>query len=245
MHDTHCHLDLYPDPYEVAIATEQSGITTIAVTNLPSAYYAAKPHMSSFHHLKLAIGLHPLAALKHTPQEKESFQRAFSETQYVGEVGLDFSKQGISTKERQLDSFRFVLELLQHESKFVTLHSRRAESTVLDLLTSFGVGPTVFHWYSGSLTVLDKIINAGHYLSINTAMIHSKNGQRIINRIPKHRLLTETDGPFIKVQGKAAMPANVEFIHRYLAEVWGASEKAVEAQAEENLIQCLELSVTS
>ena len=133
MHDTHCHLDLYPDPYQVALATENAGITTIAVTNLPSAYFAAKPHMHRFRSLKLAVGLHPLLAQEHTRQQKQLFQDGIHETRFVGEVGLDFSRQGIETKDKQLESFQFILELLHNTKRFITLHSRRAETSVIEL----------------------------------------------------------------------------------------------------------------
>ena len=141
MHDTHCHLDLYENPLEVAMATERQHITTIAVTNLPSAYYDAKPHMQRFQYLKLAVGLHPLMAQHHSPHEKTLFRRALKETKYVGEVGLDFSKQGISSRTKQLESFEFVLQALSESPSLVTLHSRRAESTVLELLKRYSVCP--------------------------------------------------------------------------------------------------------
>lgn len=222
MHDSHCHIDLYPDPYEVAISTERQRITTIAVTNLPSAYYAAKPHMRQFRYLRLAVGLHPLLVQNHTAKEKDLFRQAFSETHYVGEVGLDFSKQGTS-KEQQVESLKFVLSHLQQEPRFVTIHSRRAESVVLQLLDDYGIQPVIFHWYSGPLKLLHNIIESGHYFSVNAAMIHSKNGQRIVARIPKERLLTESDGPFVKVNNHLIAPRNVMLVSEYLVDHWDSS----------------------
>ncbi len=239
MYDTHCHLDLYPDPYQVASATEMAGVTTIAVTNLPSAYFAAKPHMRRFRSLKLAIGLHPLLANEHSPQEKHLFQNGFRETRFVGEVGLDFSSQGIDTKAKQIESFRFVLQQLKGVNRFVTLHSRRAETTVLELLKEYHIGPVVFHWYSGSLKTLESIVAAGHYFSINTSMITSKNGKKIISHIPKTRVLTETDGPFIKLNKKPVVPIDVCYIHDYLSELWGIGSPQVKSLLGKNFTQCL------
>jgi TatD DNase family protein len=239
MHDTHCHLDLYPDPYQVASATEMAGVTTIAVTNLPSAYFAAKPHMRRFRSLKLAIGLHPLLANEHSSQEKQLFQDGLRETRFVGEVGLDFSRHGIATKAKQIESFRFVLQQLKDTKRFVTLHSRRAEATVLELLNEYHVGPVVFHWYSGSLKTLASIVAAGHYFSINTSMITSKNGQKIISQVPKTRILTETDGPFIKFNKKPVVPTDVCYIQDYLSEFWKVGLSQVKSQLERNLLQCL------
>lgn len=244
IYDTHCHLDLYPDPYQVASATEMAGVTTIAVTNLPSAYFAAKPHMRRFRSLKLAIGLHPLLANEHSSQEKQLFQNGFQETRFVGEVGLDFSRQGIDTKVKQIESFRFVLQQLKGIKRFVTLHSRRAEATVLELLNEYHVGPVVFHWYSGSLKTLESIVAAGHFFSINTSMITSKNGQKIISHVPKTRILTETDGPFIKRNKKPVVPTDVCYIHDYLSELWEVGLPQVKSQLEKNLVHCLNVATS-
>lgn len=239
MHDTHCHLDLYPDPYQVAVAAEEARVTTVAVTNLPSAYYAAKPHMGRFRSLKLALGLHPLLANDHSSREKQLFQNALQETQYIGEIGLDFSKYGIGTKEKQLESFQFVLTLLQNKKRFITLHSRRAESTVLELLTEYQIGPVVFHWYSGSIKIIVKAITAGHYFSVNPSMIRTKSGQTIIQCIPRERILTETDGPFVKIKKLPAVPTDVKHVHRYLSKSWNCELIQVQRQLDQNLIKIL------
>mgnify|MGYP001010788022 CR=1 FL=1 len=240
MHDTHCHLDLYQNPPQVAAEAEGAGIFTIAVTNLPSAYEAAKPHMRPFRHLKLALGLHPLLAQHHTLEQKRLFERLYSETDFIGEVGLDFSKEGAESKERQLESFRFVLELLRKQSKVATLHTRRAEKTVHELLSEYGVPPVIFHWYSGPVDLIEKISNRGDYFSVNPAMLVSAYGQKIIKRIPRKLILAETDGPFVKVNGRPARPSNVGLVHRYLASQWQLTVSEVVIQLEDNLQRLLQ-----
>jgi TatD DNase family protein len=244
MHDMHCHLDLYDDPLSVATSADRSSIFTVAVTNLPSAYYAARPHMRVFRHLKLALGLHPLLAEHHTPQEKRLFHKAFSETDYVGEIGLDFSRKGIGTRETQIRSVRFVLQLLRDQHKVVSIHSRRAESAIMEMLTEFDVGPVVFHWYSGSLTILDQIIERGDYFSINTAMLNSKSGQRIVDCIPRERLLTETDGPFVIVDKRPSVPADVCLVQENLAARWRESVGEVRVRLGQNLLDYMESAVS-
>lgn len=235
MHDLHCHLDLYEDPGSTAVSTERSGVFTIAVTNLPSNYYSAKPHIRGFNQLKLAVGLHPLLAKHHSQEEKKLFQRAVSETDYIGEVGLDFSPQSLASEKLQLESFRFILQVLQGRRKVISIHSRRADLSVVELLSEFEIGPVVFHWFSGSVTALDEIARKGHFFSINTAMINSEKGQHIVQRIPKERLLTETDGPFVTIGKRPALPADVLTIHQWLAETWQESTKDVGEKLARNL----------
>lgn len=240
IHDTHCHIDLYPDPLAIATRTERRKIATVAVTNLPSAYFAAKTHMARFRYLRLAVGLHPLCANDHTKRELNLFKKAFDQTQYVGEVGLDFSRHGIATKEAQLRSFRFVVEQLAQEMRFVTLHSRRAERAVLELLQAHNVTPVVFHWFSGSIKVMNEIADAGHYFSVNTAMIYSEKGKKLVDKIPPERLLAETDGPFIKSQrGEPVKPEDTDSVYAYLAKSWQQPLDVIQTTLQQNFVRVL------
>ena len=116
-----------------------------------------------------------------------------------------------------MESFRFVLKVLRGKEKFVTVHSRRAESAVLDMLEEEGRSPVVFHWFSGSTTVLRRALARGHFFSINPAMAGSPNGKKVIAALPPERVLTETDGPFVQVGGRPAVPLDVGLVEDYLA----------------------------
>jgi TatD DNase family protein len=232
--DVHCHLDAYPDPYETALAADRARVFTIAVTELPSGFEAAYPHVRPLRAIRLAVGLHPLRADQHAP-ERDRFAACLARTSYVGEVGLDFSPEGWKTRRLQEDSFRFVLELLRVQRKFVSIHSRRAETAVLDALEEHGVRPAVFHWFSGSLAHVDRLIEQGHACSINPAMVRSTRGRAIIARLPQERVLTETDGPYVTVRGRSALPTDVAEVETYLARLWGYTLVDVRQQLVRNL----------
>lgn len=51
-------------------------------------------------------------------------------------------------------------------------------------------------------------------------MVLSTNGRKIIKEIPRERILTETDGPFVQVEGEPARPAHVANAVAYLATAW-------------------------
>lgn len=223
MLDTHCHLDLYPDPSRTALDAENAGIFVICVTNHPTAFLAAEPHTRRFRKVRLALGLHPLTSELHTEQELGRFKELVNKTSFIGEIGLDFSRDGQSTRDKQLLSFRFALRCLQKRPKFITIHSRRAESAVLDVLDEEYPQPVVFHWYSGSLNNLDAAIERGHFFSINPAMLLSKKGRAILERIPAHRALTESDGPFVNISDRTIVPGDVQVVETTLAQMWGTS----------------------
>jgi TatD DNase family protein len=233
MIDTHCHLDLYPDPSGVAAEAERQDVFTVCVTNLPSAYERSRPHIRERRGIRLALGLHPLLAQQHAG-ERERFRALVPDTSFVGEVGLDFSSEGRQTANIQVDSFEFVLHTLGDKPKFVTVHSRRAEARVVELLRAARRSPVVFHWYSGPLKILEHAVADGHYFSINPAMVRSPNGRKIIAAIPRERILTETDGPFVLIEKRAAEPPDVAGVEQALAQMWEVSPLHVRSVVAEN-----------
>jgi TatD DNase family protein len=213
--DTHCHLDLYPNPNSVIDELEKNGIITIGVTNLPSHFKIGYPHTRNLKKVRLSLGLHPLLASSHT-KEFPLFMKCLNMTSYIGEVGLDFSKDGIATKNIQLDSFEKILKAVSNKKKILSIHSRLAEKEVLGMLRKHKIENAIFHWYSGGLKLIDEIIDSGYFFSINTAMIKSVNGQKIIKRIPKEFILTETDGPFIEVNNRIVESNDISIIIKHL-----------------------------
>jgi len=176
----------------------------------------------------------------HTEEELTRFKALIGETSFVGEVGLDFSRGGVGTRDRQLDSFRFVLRSLERKPKFVTIHSRQAETSVLELLAEEYPHPVVFHWYTGTQKSLDLAVERGHFFSINPAMTWSKKGMDIIARIPRERTLTESDGPFIKVGARTIAPGDVQLVEDALAGIWETDSSAVRNVVANNFKRLIE-----
>lgn len=239
MLDAHCHLDLYPDPSKIAAEAERAGVFTVFVTNLPSAFDLAYPHAVRFEKVRIAVGLHPLTADLHTQSELNRFRQLVQMTSFIGEIGLDFSRDGLPTREKQVRSFRFVLQSLENQARFVTIHSRQAEAAVLDLLEENYDHPVVFHWYSGSLNDLDLAVARGHFFSVNPSMIRIKKGRNLVERIPRDRILTESDGPFVSIGSRHVVPADVHLVERGLAEIWASEPSLVRKAVANNFRQLL------
>lgn len=231
--DTHCHIDRFPDPLAVSRECEEQRIFTVAVSNLPSHYELAMQHLAKMQYVKPALGFHPLS-VEHNFDELSLFESLLPDVQFIGEVGLDYSRQGINSKESQLKVFRYIAHLLSQEARFVTIHSRRAAADVLEILDDAKLSNAVFHWYSDSMTLLRKIADAGHYFSINPAMILSKLGQAVINSVPRDQILTETDGPYVKAGTKPAKPIDVNRVLNAISSHWGVDVERVEEQVANN-----------
>jgi TatD DNase family protein len=238
MLDSHCHLDRFQHPETVAAQAAGRGVFIVAMTNLPSHFEVGLQHARQLKRVRLSLGLHPLAAADHA-REIPAFETCLASTTFVGEIGLDFSRHGKATAERQVESFQHVIRLVAGKTKFLSLHSRGAEAAVLDVLREHRVTGAVFHWYTGSLRMLDNILQAGHFLSVNPAMMSAERGRGVIRRIPRERLLTETDGPHVLVNERPAMPWHVGLVEEFVAREWGASQADVRRQVWANFTNIL------
>ena len=167
--DTHCHFDMMPHPEAYISAKEKAGDIVIGMTNLPSHFRMGQPHLRSFKHVRLALGLHPLLASENK-NELPLFNCLLDQTSYIGEIGLDFSKEGITTKNDQVFILRKLLEKLKGKKKIVSVHSRKAEREMVDLLREYEIENVIFHWYSGPIDLITPILDMGFYFSVNEAM---------------------------------------------------------------------------
>lgn len=238
MVDAHCHVDLYPNPKEIMAECESSGIFTIGVTNLPSHFAVGFAHTMNYTKIRLALGLHPLYADRHA-EELPGFLENLDRTSYIGEVGLDFSKEGIATKEIQLASFRTILGYLKDKKKIISIHSRRAEKEVLDLLQEFNIKTAIFHWYSGPEKLIGDIVETGHYFSVNIAMTASLPGRKIITTIPASHLLTESDGPYTMTAGRPTRPKDIAKTIQAIAEIKMCEPSFLSDQVQKNFFAAI------
>ena len=193
--DTHCHFDRFNDPETFIAGEEGKGNIIIGMTNLPSHFEIGYSHLKGFKHIRLALGFHPLLA-DDSINELFLFDKLVNLTSYIGEIGLDFSREGYRSKLRQLEVLSHILSILKGKNKIISVHSRRAERELLDLLIKFEIKNVIFHWYSGPVGLIQEIASQGYYFSVNEAMTISENGKKILKFIPRDRMLTETDAPY-------------------------------------------------
>ena len=196
--DTHCHYDMMENPTDYISKAESHGDIIIGMTNLPSHYRMGKAHVVGYKHIRLSLGFHPQLAAT-SQHELLMFDSLVNFTSYIGEIGLDFSSAYSNSKDIQIKSLRHILSKISGDThKLVSVHSRKAEKELLALLLEYRIPNVIFHWYSGSISLIKKIISAGYYFSVNEAMTKSTNGRRILSTIPKERILTESDAPYNK-----------------------------------------------
>jgi TatD DNase family protein len=236
--DFHCHLDLYPDPDLIARECAKRGVYVLSVTTTPSAWSGTVALAGQSSRIRTALGLHPQLAHQRK-SELILFERLLTETRYVGEVGLDGAPEFTPHWADQIMVFGRVLELCEKAGgRTLSIHSRRATSPVLDQLEAKrGAGTPILHWFSGTARELDRAMELGCWFSVGPAMLASAKGRALTAKMPRERLLTETDGPFAQIGGKPALPWDAAQVAPALAEIWSEPAADVERQLVRNLRQ--------
>lgn len=232
--DTHCHVDLYPDYVELIEEIERAQIYTIAVTNTPSVFRRCVSLTRGKRFIRTALGLHP-QLVKQRHSELDLMLGMLSETRYIGEIGLDFETRDERERALQQKIFTNILErCADFPDKVLTVHSRRAAAEVVNLIGGDYPCKVILHWFSGSRRELDIAISRGFYFSVNPAMISNTKGRQIVAAIPRDKLLTESDGPFVTVDGRPARPHDVGLVVRGLAELDNCSTSQVAGMLQDN-----------
>ena len=236
MIDFHCHLDLYPDPHAVVRECVARGVYVLSVTTTPSAWAGTAALARDAPRIRTALGLHP--QLVHERKgELPLFERLLPEVRYVGETGLDGGPEYKHHWQDQVAAFTRILELSENAGgRILSVHSRRAARSVLDTLAAHpGAGLPILHWFSGTPRELAQAVDLGCWFSIGPAMLAGEKGRALAARMPRDRILTETDGPFAQLDGRAALPWDAEQAIVALGELWGEAVPKVRAQINTNL----------
>ena len=234
--DTHCHIDLFQSPTSIIEEVENNSVLTIAVTNAPFLFENTQKLSMQSNLVLPALGLHPELVATHGDQ-LERFHQLIEDTRFVGEIGLDYVTKDEGNRQQQRIVFESILAACAEAGdKVLTIHSRRSASDVVSMIGDEFPGTPILHWYSGARRDLRKAIAAGCYFSVNIAMVRSEKGQQLISEIPADRLLTETDGPFVKHERNPATPASVSVVVDTLAAILNKTREDIRQTVHRNAL---------
>lgn len=216
--DTHFHLDHYKNYLEIADKVNLLQQYTIAVTNSPGVFLSCKNIFSDSKYLKFAIGFHPQEAhLKRA--DLNDFMKLANRTEFVGEVGLDYSKKTFMDPVFQKECFEEIIRFCAMNNKILTIHIRKAEEDAISILEKYKPKKAIIHWYTGNEDHLQQLLDLDCFFSINTNMVSGKNADKY-RIIPINRILIESDGPYTKVKGKRYSPEMLLEAYSVIAEFY-------------------------
>jgi TatD DNase family protein len=191
---------------------DRHGIATLAVTTTPKAWSRNYQLAAHSKHVRVALGLHPQLVSERAAEIIE-FERLLPETRYVGEVGLDAGPAFFKSLSEQKEVFQRILQLCAaNGDKILTVHSVRAVGQVLDMIEAHlppGRGRVVLHWFTGTRAQARRAAELGCFFSINSRMLVKPSHRELVKQLPEDRLLTETDGPFVKMDDRPVVPHDV------------------------------------
>jgi TatD DNase family protein len=204
--DTHAHLDEIEDPEQVV--TEARAAKLIAIIAVGSDYESNQRVLnlantySNF--VYPTLGLHPQNLEGADIELNIEFIKAhMQELVGIGEIGLDYHKRVRARAGKDLQKYvlKELLELSRTHEKPALIHSRYAWQDALNLVIDSQVERAVFHWYTGTSSVLRDIISHGYYISATPAVEYHEEHRRAVKATPLARLLLETDCPVVYRRG--------------------------------------------
>lgn len=239
--DFHCHLDLYPDHIAAFKTCEREKTNVLAVTTTPLAWQHNMELASGCACVRAALGLHPQVVLERE-REIEQFSVIARSVKFIGEVGLDASPRFYRSIDAQRRVFERVLRVCAATGpKVLSIHAVRTASEVIRMLKEFlplSAGLPILHWFSGTQSEALRALEIGCWFSINPAMGATASSLKVIDSIPIGRMLTESDGPFVKDHaGSALAPGDVQGAIELIARCKRLSASDVREQLMKNLIR--------
>lgn len=253
--DIHAHLT---DPRLLALEDEilaraaEAGVTTIVSNGLhPDDNRSVLELAARSPLVKPAIGLYPVDAVLDemealgveyprssgcSAEESIAWVRDHAdEAVAIGEIGLDHYWVPESLWGLQEERFRELVRIAMEADKPIIVHTRKAERRTLEVLQELGAERVCWHCFSSKVKLGRQIAAAGHWLSIPANVQRAENFQRLVETLPRDKVLLETDCPYLGPDRDALNePANVTVTADYAAKAWGVDRTTVEAQLASN-----------
>lgn len=209
MIDTHAHLNEVEDIHRAILRAKDVGLQGIVAVGMDLLSNQRTLHLASQFPgmVHPAIGYHPWSISQDTIEENLRFiEENLVSCIALGEVGIDYKAK--VKKPLQWEVFTKLLSIALRYDRPVIVHSRFSHKRTHQMVKDAGIKKAVFHWYSGPLEILEKIIDHGYYVSATPALAYSPAHQEAMISAPLERILVETDSP-VEYQGRISEPADL------------------------------------
>jgi TatD DNase family protein len=236
--DTHAHLEDIERLDEALVRAEEVGVAAVVTMGADQKSNQWALNESVKHgrqKLKIypAVGIHPgWIDVSRVDADLQLIEENISKVVAVGEIGLDYWYKMVRKDEEkkvlQRDTFRRLLEIAKKHGKPVSIHSRGVWTDCVNTTIEIDVEKAVFHWFTGSLDDLKKLLDRGYFVSATPAAAYSKEHRAVIENTPLEQILLETDSP-VSYKGEISDPS---YVLRALASVAELKKEKLETVAE-------------
>lgn len=203
--DTHAHyLDerFDPDRDEVLLSLKESGVSYCVEACCDSGDIEKVLELvKKYDFIYGSAGVHPHSAGEMTNADLDVIDKALNADKMVaiGEIGLDYHYD-FSPRDEQRKWFSAQLELARQRNVPVIIHDREAHGDMMDILRANRSGlKGIMHCFSGSYEIARDCLDLGLYIAFGGSLTfkNAVNLQAVAARLPKDRLLIETDCPYM------------------------------------------------
>jgi len=235
--DTHAHFG--DDADEVLARAREAGVDrVVAVATTLAGSRDALALADAHDGVYACLGIHPHEAGGEEAEHVQDICRLLDHPKAVavGETGLDYFRD-YAPHDAQQRLFDRLLAVARDTGKPVVIHTRAAdEDTSARLLAH--EGPVILHCFS-SPALLEPALERGWYVSFagNVTYKNAFELRAAARRVPRDRLLAETDSPYLApqaVRGKRNEPAYVMHTVESLAETRDEDAHELAAQIDAN-----------
>jgi TatD DNase family protein len=206
--DTHCHLDdpRFDKDIELVLSRAiEHGVEKFIIPGAdPKSLDRAVELADRYEQIYFAVGVHPYDAKNYDRESLLPYAKHKS-CIAIGECGLDYyrlpSDEDEIILEKELQKEVFVDQILwaKELNKPLIVHIRDSSVDSMELLEKYaGDRGGVLHCYNADEQLL-KLADRNFYFGIG-GVLTFKNAKKLINiypKIPKDRLLVETDAPYL------------------------------------------------
>lgn len=237
------------DRTEVLRRAREAGVALQVLTGTSVASSAAALQLAqSEADLFCTAGIHPHQASEFSASSLKDLRQLakHSKVRAIGETGLDFNRD-FSPRPQQEKAFIEQLALAAELRLPAFLHQRDAHQRFLPIIREARdqLPDLVVHCFTGSREELFDYLDLDCHIGITGWVCDERRGvelQGLVGNIPAHRLLIETDAPWLlprnmdhkpPVSGRNE-PALLSWVVRQLALSTGRSEQSIGQQSWEN-----------
>lgn len=206
--DTHAHLDEIENLETAITGAKEAGLVAIIAVGSDIASNQKVLEIAASHQgfVYPALGWHPwYIKADEVDVQLDFIASNLDKAVAVGEIGLDYHKRvrAVADEDLQQRVLGELLKIAAGHDKPALIHSRYAWCDAYDAVEGVGLEKAVFHWYTGTSSVLRDIIAQGYYISVTPAVEYHDEHRRAVKEAPPDRLLLETDCPVTYGRGSA------------------------------------------
>ncbi len=224
---------------------EQAGVTTLIVTGTSLAGSNAARILCEAHpgRLYFTAGVHPHHASEYcdTTHQQLRLLSQHPACVAIGETGLDFNRN-FSTEQQQIAAFEQQLRMAGETGLPLFLHERDAHNCQLEMLRRHrgAISRAVAHCFTGTEQELDAYLELDLYIGLTGWICDERRNSHLlplIRKIPRDRLLLETDAPYLlprdirpKPKSGRNEPCHLPHIAQRIAQETQTAPEALRAQ---------------